>query len=64
MSLEEAITLEYDGSLAIITLANKTKLNALSRAHYYHLGNFLRQVDQREDVTVTLLIGKGPYFSA
>ncbi|KAI9885478.1 MAG: RNA-splicing factor [Watsoniomyces obsoletus] len=64
MSSEEAITLEYEGHLAIITLANKTKLNALSREQYSHLGNLLRQVDQREEITVTLLIGQGPYFSA
>lgn len=60
----EAITLEYDDKIAIITLTNERKLNALTRDQYYHLGQLMRQVAERDDIYVTLLIGKGRYFSA
>ncbi|KAI9802845.1 MAG: hypothetical protein M1833_001444 [Piccolia ochrophora] len=63
-SLEETVTLEYKGKLAIITLANEKKLNALDSDGYYRLGNLLREIATRDDVCVTLLIGKGRFFSA
>jgi len=58
------IDLEYRGRVAIITINNPKKLNALDMFQYYDLSQKLRQVAVREDIYITLLIGKGRYFSA
>lgn len=59
-----AIQIEYRGRLAIITINNDKKLNALSMEQYYDLSQAMREVAKRDDVYITLLIGKGRYFSA
>ncbi|KAI9793339.1 MAG: hypothetical protein M1816_000231 [Peltula sp. TS41687] len=64
MATHAPITLEYQDKLAIITLRNERKLNALTRDQYNHLGQLLRQVAERKDIYITLLIGTGRYFSA
>ncbi|KAK3313539.1 ClpP/crotonase-like domain-containing protein [Apodospora peruviana] len=58
------IRLEYQGRLAIITIDNDKKLNALTQAQYYDLSQKMREVATRDDVYITLIIGKGRYFSA
>jgi len=58
------IGLEYRGRLAIITINNPQKLNALGLQQYYELSQKLREVATRDDVYTTLIIGKGRYFSA
>lgn len=58
------ISLEYRGRVAIITINNEKKLNALNQMQYYDLASKLREVATRDDVYVTLLIGKGRFFSA
>ncbi|KAI9772865.1 MAG: hypothetical protein M1840_008747 [Geoglossum simile] len=60
----EPITLELQGKIAIITLNIERKLNALSPDHYYALGKLLREVATKDEVFVTVLTGKGRYFSA
>ncbi|KAK4135346.1 ClpP/crotonase [Trichocladium antarcticum] len=63
-SAPSVIDVEYRGRLAIITIANETKLNALDQYGYYELAQKLREVATHDEVFVTLLIGKGRYFSA
>ncbi|KAK4239859.1 ClpP/crotonase-like domain-containing protein [Achaetomium macrosporum] len=58
------IKLEYNGRLAIITIDNDKKLNALTQFDYYDLAQKLREVATHDEVYITLLIGKGRYFSA
>ena len=58
------VSVEYKGRLAIITLDNDKKLNALSQMQYYDLSQKLREVATHDEVYITLLIGKGRYFSA
>ncbi|KAK1756126.1 enoyl-CoA hydratase/isomerase [Echria macrotheca] len=58
------IDLEYRGRLAIITINNPQKLNALDMHSYYDIAQKLREVAKHDEVYITLLIGKGRYFSA
>lgn len=58
------IKVEYQGRLAIITIDNEAKLNALDQTGYYALAQALREIDTHDEVFITLLIGKGRYFSA
>lgn len=64
MASPSVISLEYRGRVAIITIANEKKLNALDHNQYYDLAQKMREVAARDDVYITLLIGKGRYFSA
>jgi len=58
------VALEYKGKIAVITIDNVEKLNALDQDGYYQVAAFMREVALREDVFVTVLTGKGRYFSA
>lgn len=60
----ESITLSTEGRIATITLNMPKKLNALSPDHYDQLGRLLNEVAVREDIYVTVLTGKGRFFSA
>ncbi|KAK5664076.1 hypothetical protein OQA88_290 [Cercophora sp. LCS_1] len=64
MAPPSVIDLEYRGRLAIITINNPTKLNALDQSGYYDLSQKLREVATRDDVFITLITGRGRYFSA
>ncbi|KAJ5109862.1 hypothetical protein N7532_002507 [Penicillium argentinense] len=64
MSNEQIITLTYQDRVAIITLNRPDKLNALNQDLYYLLGERLREVDARDDISVTVLTGTGRFFSA
>lgn len=61
---ETAVTLEIRGKIAIITLCNEKKLNAMNGDLYFRLSQLMRQVAKRDDVYVTVLTGKGRFFSA
>jgi hypothetical protein len=58
------IKVEYLGRIAIITLNRPERLNALPKDDFYNLSQRLREVDTHAEVTITLLIGKGRFFSA
>lgn len=64
MSNEQLITVTYQDRVAIITLNRPDKLNALNVDLYYLLGERLREVDQRDDIYITVLTGTGRFFSA
>lgn len=63
-SPEQSITLTTEGKIAIITLNLPQKLNALTQDLYYRLNCLLREVAARNDIYITILTGKGRYFSA
>jgi len=58
------VKLEYRGKVAVITIDNVEKLNALDQDGYYQLASFMREVAEHDEVYVTVLTGKGRYFSA
>ncbi|KAL8802211.1 MAG: hypothetical protein Q9223_007807 [Gallowayella weberi] len=63
-SAQRSVTLTIDGKIAIITLNLPEKLNALTQDLYYHVSCLLREIAAREDIYITILTGKGRYFSA
>ncbi|KAI9697971.1 MAG: hypothetical protein M1836_004324 [Candelina mexicana] len=60
----ELVTLRTHGKIAIITIQQERKLNALGYDGYCRLCSVLREVAAREDIFITILTGKGRYFSA
>ncbi len=58
------VSVEYKGKIAVITIDDQPKLNALSQDGYYALATYMREVAEHEEVFVTVLTGKGRYFSA
>ncbi|MCJ1455375.1 hypothetical protein MMC28_005730 [Mycoblastus sanguinarius] len=63
-SANEQINLSINGKIAIITLNLPEKLNALTQDLYYRLSCVMREIAVREDIYITVLTGKGRYFSA
>jgi peroxisomal 3,2-trans-enoyl-CoA isomerase len=61
---EDGILVEYKGKVAIITLNLPKKLNALNQDLYYKLATSLHEVAAHDDITITVLTGKGRFFSA
>lgn len=59
-----SVTIEYRGSIAIITLNKPQKLNSLTKDEFYQLATLLREADARPESVVTVLMGKGRFFSA
>ncbi|KAJ9149589.1 Enoyl-CoA hydratase/isomerase [Coniochaeta hoffmannii] len=64
MSDPSVIEVEYRGRVAVITINNAKKLNALTQMQYYELATKLREVATHDEVYITLLTAKGRYFSA
>ena len=58
------IKVSYSGRIATITIDNERKLNALDLEGYYQLARTMREVASRDDIYITVLTGKGRYFSA
>ncbi|OAL03782.1 putative 3,2-trans-enoyl-CoA isomerase [Phaeosphaeriaceae sp. SRC1lsM3a] len=59
-----SVTIDYRDSIAIITLNKPQKLNSLTKDEFYELATLLRAADARPEIIVTVLIGKGRFFSA
>lgn len=64
MASESAIQIEYRGKTATITLNAPKKLNALGAKEYYQLASAMNEVAARDDICITILTGKGRFFSA
>ncbi|KAI0017338.1 ClpP/crotonase [Xylariomycetidae sp. FL0641] len=62
--MADVIKVSYSGRVATITIDNEKKLNALDQDGYYALSKALREIAQRDDIYITILTGKGRYFSA
>lgn len=64
MTSDGAIYVKVLGKVAIIYLNVPDKLNALTQDRYYALASALREVAGMDDIYITVLTGKGRYFSA
>ncbi len=53
------VTVEYRGKIAVITLNNEKKLNALDQDGYYQLATYMREVATHDEVFITVLTGTG-----
>ncbi|KAF2491333.1 ClpP/crotonase [Lophium mytilinum] len=62
--MTEYVTTAYRGNIAIITLNDPKKLNALNADGYHQLAQAMTTVANREDIAITVLTGSGRYFSA
>ncbi|KAH7058883.1 ClpP/crotonase-like domain-containing protein [Macrophomina phaseolina] len=60
----QAVTFEVRGKIAIITLNQEKKLNAMTADLYYRLSQLLHEIAKRDDIYITLLTAKGRFFSA
>lgn len=58
------VAIEYHDKLAVITLVNESKLNALDNDGYYELARLLRDVALNDKIYITMLTGQGRFFSA
>ncbi|KAF2717952.1 enoyl-CoA hydratase/isomerase [Polychaeton citri CBS 116435] len=63
-SPEQAVSVAYNGRVAIITLNIEKKLNAMTQDLYFRLSQLLREVATKPEVYITILTGKGRFFSA
>lgn len=61
---DNIISVEYRGRVAVVLIDNQSKLNALGQPQYYQLAQTLREIEKHDEVVVTVLMGKGRYFSA
>ncbi|KAI4649624.1 hypothetical protein J4E93_003944 [Alternaria ventricosa] len=64
MSSSDPIITTYSGKTAIITLNVPKKLNALDSDTYYLLARAMNEVATRSDIYITILTGRGRFFSA
>ncbi len=60
----EVVTLTKKGRIAIITLNQPRKLNAMNQDAYYRLSCLLQDVAKMNDISITVLTGTGRFFSA
>lgn len=60
----EVVTLTKKGRIAIITLNQPKKLNAMNQDAYYRLSCLLQDVAKMDEVSITVLTGTGRFFSA
>jgi len=60
----EPLTLEVTDGFAVITINQPKKKNALDIVGYKALASLVEAVDARDDVFVTVLTGRGDFFSA
>jgi Delta3-Delta2-enoyl-CoA isomerase len=61
---DSVVTIEYKGRIAVITIDNQKKLNALNQDQYYMIAKYLREIATHSEVCITVLTGKGTFFSA
>ncbi|KAH9845222.1 Enoyl-CoA hydratase/isomerase [Teratosphaeria destructans] len=58
------ITVEQRGKVAIITISNEKKLNALTQDDYFTISQYLRAIGNEDSIFITVLTAKGRFFSA
>jgi peroxisomal 3,2-trans-enoyl-CoA isomerase len=63
-SIEQQVTYRTQGTVAIITLNIPQKLNALNQDLYFRIATLLNDVAKDDNIRITLLTGKGRFFSA
>ncbi|KAF3934838.1 hypothetical protein ABW19_dt0201237 [Dactylella cylindrospora] len=63
-SNEEEVVLQVEGRIAKIIFNKPKKLNALNGPNYQRVGLLLREIAEMKDVTITIIMGTGRFFSA
>ncbi len=58
------VRLLIDGAVALVTLSNPAKFNAMSRAMWRELRQVFTELSQRTDLRVVLVVGEGGHFCA
>lgn len=53
-----------NGRVAIITIDRQKKLNALTQDHYFRIAELLLEIAKLDDVVITIVTGRGRFFSA
>ena len=61
---DTTISYTTEGKFAIVTLNNPKQLNALTLTQWYRLATVLDEIDERAEILVTVLTGKGRFFCA
>lgn len=61
---DSTVTVSYRGRIAVITIDNQRKLNAMTQDQYYLIAKYLREIATHDEVFITVLTGKGTFFSA
>lgn len=61
---DPVVTRQNRGRVAILTLNNPKKLNAMTQDNYYSLSQHMRDIADDANIYITVLTGKGRYFSA
>lgn len=64
VSPEDGVKFETRGKVAIVTLNIPKKLNAMTQDHYFRVSQLLREIARMDDIYITVLTGKGKFFSA
>ena len=61
---DQVVTRQDRGRMAIVTLNNPKKLNAMTQDNYYTLSKHMRDIAADKNIYITVLTGKGRFFSA
>jgi len=61
---DQELSLEINGRIAVITINLPKKLNAMTQPLYYRLATYMNEVAANPKVYITVLTGKGRFFSA
>ena len=63
---ESSVLVDYQpaNGVAIVTLNLPKKLNAMNQDGYYKLAVAMEEIAKRDDIYITVLTGKGRFFSA
>ncbi|EPS42962.1 hypothetical protein H072_3082 [Dactylellina haptotyla CBS 200.50] len=61
---DEEVLLQVEGKIAKIIFNKPKKLNALNGPNYQRIGVLLREIAEMKDITITVLMGTGRFFSA
>jgi peroxisomal 3,2-trans-enoyl-CoA isomerase len=64
MATPSIFEVDYRGRVAVVTMNNERKLNAMTGPQYYELAQIMREIATHDEVYITFLTGKGRYFSA
>ena len=62
--MADTVQVSFSGRVATITINNEKKLGALTGDGYYAIAKAMREIAARDDIYITVLTGKGRFFSA
>ena len=61
---DPVVTRQDRGRVAVLTLNNPKKLNAMTQDNYYTLSQHMREIANDKNIYITVLTGNGRFFSA